>query len=241
MIPPREPLVRRCLLQLISNLLSMPETLCRTFRYPLRPTLRQTQALLFQLEHQRELYNAAMQERISVWERERRSVSYFEQCRALKEIRGVRPEIFTSGVRLCRGTLKRLDRAFVAFYRRDQQGETPGYPRFKSVRRFNSLQWEDSRSWKIKFDDRRLYLPGIGDVKARYYRPILGNPKAITVKREGSKWWVWNRIVSWSERFLIGPTWEARRQLARRSDESSSSAQRRERYRPAPPCSNEVC
>lgn len=163
---------------------------CRTFRYRLHPTSRQTQALLQQLDCQRELYNAALEERINVWKRDRRTVSYFEQCRTLKDLRGIRPEVFTSGVRLCRGTLKRLDRAFYGFYRRSQRGEIPGYPRFKSANRFDSLQWEDSRSWKVKFDVQRLHLPGVGDVKARYYRPIVGTPKAITVKREGSKWWV---------------------------------------------------
>jgi putative transposase len=180
------------LLQPIPSLSNMPsaETRCRTFRYPLQPTFRQTQALVEQLGHQRELYNAAMEERINVWDRDRPTVSYFEQCRTLKELREVRPEVFTSGVRLCRGTLKRLDRAFFGFYRRAQRGETPGFPRFKSAKRFDSLQWEDSRSWKIKFDAQRLFLPGIGEVKARYYRPMRGTPKAITVKREGKKWWV---------------------------------------------------
>jgi putative transposase len=186
------PLCSSSLLHPIPSLGTMPpeETRCRTYRYRLQPTFRQTQALLQQLNVQRELYNAAMEERINVWDRYRRSISYFEQCRSLKEFRDARPDVFTSGVRLCRGTLKRLDRAFVAFYRRDRQGEIPGYPRFKSAKRFNSLQWEDSRSWKVKCEMQRLFLPGIGDVKARYYRPLLGTPKAITVKREGKKWWV---------------------------------------------------
>jgi putative transposase len=160
---------------------------CRTFRYRIQPTVRQSQALVRQLELQRELYNAALEERINVWERDHRTVSYFEQCRTLKELREVRPEVLASGVRLCRGTLKRLDRSFIGFYRRTQRGDIPGYPRFKSASRFRSLQWEDSRSWKIKFDLQRLFLPGIGDVKARYYRPMSGTPKAITVKREGRK------------------------------------------------------
>lgn len=146
--------------------------------------------MVTQLALQRELYNAALEERVNVWKRDRRSISYFEQCRTLKEIREIRPEVLSSGVRLCRGTLKRLDRACVSFYRRAQQGEAPGFSRFKSASRFHSLQWEDSRSWKVKFEAQRLFLPGIGEVKARFHRPLVGTPKAITVKREGKKWWV---------------------------------------------------
>jgi len=169
--------------------------LCRTFRYRLHPTARQTQALLRQLEYQRELYNAALEERVGAWTREHRSVSFFDQCRTLTGLSSLRPEVTASGVTLCRGTLERLDRAFAAFYRRTKSGDTPGFPRFKSARRFQSLQWEDTSGWKLLTDSRRLYLLGIGEVKTNYHHLIRGTPKAITVKREGNKWWVSVRCV----------------------------------------------
>ncbi len=165
-------------------------TRCRTFRYQLKPTFRQTQSLLLQLDYQCELYNAALEERISAWQRERRSISYFDQCRTLTGLQEFRPEVLPSGVRLCRGTLRRLDRAFLDFYGRVQRDEKPGFPRFKSRSQFHSLQWEDPNGWKVRLDERRLWLPGIGEVKANYHRMPQGIPKAITVKREGKKWWV---------------------------------------------------
>jgi putative transposase len=168
---------------------------CRTFRYRLHPTVRQTHALIRQLNYQRELYNAALEEHVGAWKWERRSVTYVDQCRNLTGLSDLRPEVTASGVTLCRGTLKRLDRAFAAFYRRVKHGETPGFPRFKSASRFESLQWEDTSGWKVKVDSRRLYLLGIGDVKANYHRPLQGTPKAITVKREGTKWWLSVRCV----------------------------------------------
>jgi putative transposase len=168
---------------------------CRTFRYRLHPTFRQTQALLRQLDYQRELYNAALEERVGAWKWERRSVSYFDQCRTLTGLSDVRPEVVASGIVLCRGTLKSLDRAFAAFYRRVKSGATPGFPRFKPARRFDSLKWEDTSGWKVKSEDRRFYLLGIGEVKANYHRPLVGTPKAITIKREGAKWWVSVRCV----------------------------------------------
>ncbi|HEY5103794.1 MAG TPA: transposase, partial [Acidimicrobiales bacterium] len=39
------------------------------------------------------------------------------------------------------------------------------------------------------------YLQGIGEVKTNYHRPLVGAPKAITVKREGKKWWLSVRCV----------------------------------------------
>jgi putative transposase len=152
-------------------------------------------ALTAQLNYQRELYNAALEERIGAWQWNHRSVNYVDQCRTLTGLSDLRPEVLASGTVLCRGTLKRLDRAFAAFYRRVKSGETPGFPRFKSAQRFDSLQWEDRSGWKVKERDRRLYLLGIGEVKANYHRALRGVPKAVTVKREGTKWWVSVRCV----------------------------------------------
>lgn len=96
---------------------------------------------------------------------------------------------------VCRGTLKRLDRAFGAFYRRCRAGQTPGFPRFKSWRRWDSVQWEDTDGWRLLTATRRLRLLGIGEVKVRLHRAVRGTPKAITVTREGRRWWVSVRCV----------------------------------------------
>jgi putative transposase len=178
---------------------------CRTFHYRLHPTFRQAQALTRQLNYQHELYNAALEERRGAWDWERRTVTYVDQCRTLTGLAEVRPEVVASGVALCRGTLKRLDRAFAAFYRRVKRGDKPGYPRFKSAQRFASLQWEDRSGWKVKESDRRLYLLGIGEVKTNYHRALHGTPKAITVKRAGTKWWLSVRCVDVAAQPL-GPT-----------------------------------
>jgi putative transposase len=147
------------------------------------------------LRDQCELYNAALEERRGAWKWERRSVSYFDQSRTLTGLRELRPEVLEHGVTVCRGTLKRLDRAFCAFYRRCLAGQTPGYPRFKSRRRFDSVQWEDTKGWRLDTDSRRLRLLGIGEVKLRLHRGLGGTPKAITVAREGRRWWVTVRCV----------------------------------------------
>jgi putative transposase len=170
-------------------------TRCRTYRFRLHPTVRQTQALTRQLHYQCELYNAALEERKGAWNWEKRSVTFFDQCRTLTGLIEVRPEVLSSGVTLCRGTLKRLDRAFAGFYRRVGTGENPGFPRFKSARCWDSLQWEDRNGWRFKGDERRLRLHGIGEVKMNCHRPVAGVPKALTVKREGTKWWVSVRCV----------------------------------------------
>ncbi|HEY5025637.1 MAG TPA: transposase [Acidimicrobiales bacterium] len=168
---------------------------CRSYRYLLQPTVPQRTRFEALLRHQCELYNAALEERRGAWKWERRSVSYIDQSRTLTTLREPRPEIFEHGVTVCRGTLKRLDRAFGAFYRRCRAGQTPGFPRFKSSRRWDSVQWEDTHGWGLNTESRRLRLLGIGEVKVRLHREVRGTPKAITVAREGRRWWVTVRCV----------------------------------------------
>ena len=168
---------------------------CRSYRYLLQPTARQRAALDGLLRRQCELYNAALEDRRGAWSWERRSVSYVDQCRTLTYLRAVRPDIVEHGVTVCRGTLKRLDRAFAAFYRRCRASQTPGFPRFKSVHRWDSVQWEDRTGWKLDTAQRRLHVHGLGDVKVRLHRQLRGTPKAITVAREGRRWWLSVRCV----------------------------------------------
>ena len=40
-----------------------------------------------------------------------------------------------------RDSLKRLDNAFAAFFRRHAKGENPGYPRFRAKRRFDTFAY----------------------------------------------------------------------------------------------------
>jgi putative transposase len=157
--------------------------------------MRQRAALESLLGLQRELYNAALEERRGVWRWEHRSVTYVEQCRTLTALRAVRPEVLACGVTVCRGTLRRLDRAFQAFYRRCRAGQSPGFPRFRPASRWTSLQWEDRSGWRLDPAAKRLILFGIGGVKVRLHRPVRGTPKAITLRREGRRWWVTLRSV----------------------------------------------
>ena len=43
-------------------------------------------------------------------------------------------------VQVGRGVLRRADRARQAFFRRVRDGETPGYPRYKSGRRWHTIE-----------------------------------------------------------------------------------------------------
>ncbi|MET9850297.1 RNA-guided endonuclease InsQ/TnpB family protein [Streptomyces ossamyceticus] len=169
----------------------------RAYKFLLRPTARQTVALGEMLRDHCSLYNGALQERRDAYRHaSKTSVKYGDQSAQLKEIRAFDPErqgrwSFSSQ----QATLRRLDKAFAAFFRRVKAGQTPGYPRFKGVGHFDTVAFPkdgDGCRWDSTPRDRqtRVRLQGVGHVRVHQHRPVQGRVKTISVKREGSRWYV---------------------------------------------------
>jgi putative transposase len=161
----------------------------RAFKFRLRPTARQHVALGQCLASHRELYNAALQERRDAWRLSKTAVFYKDQSAQLKQIREVRPDVAVWSFSSQQATLRRLNRAFTGFFRRVKAGETPGYPRFKSAHRFDSIEWpRDGDGCRWHPDTHKVYLQGIGQVKVTVHRQVQGRVKTIQVRREGRRW-----------------------------------------------------
>lgn len=96
-----------------------------------------------------ELYNAALQERIEAYRKAGISISYYDQQNALPAIKPFRPELVELGSHALQETLRRLDRAFQAFFRRVKAGQSPGFPRFKSGSQFSGFAYPDPAGWEL--------------------------------------------------------------------------------------------
>lgn len=169
----------------------------RAYKFLLRPTARQAVALGEMLRDHRSLYNGALQERRDAYRHtSKATVRYGDQSAQLKEIRAFDPErqgrwSFSSQ----QATLRRLDKAFAAFFRRVKAGQTPGYPRFKGVGRFDTVvfpkdgdgcRWDSTPHNSVT----RVRLQGVGHIRVHQHRPVHGDVKTISVKREGTRWYV---------------------------------------------------
>jgi putative transposase len=86
------------------------------------PTKQQHRALEAILESQRQLYNAALEERIDAYRKAGMTRSYIDQTKALTEWRQSDPEARALPVKLQRATLKRLQDAYAGFFRRVKVG-----------------------------------------------------------------------------------------------------------------------
>jgi putative transposase len=133
------------------------------------------------------LYNGALEERRSAWRKHRRHVGWLDQQRSLTEIRAADPEWAAIPVDVARSALRRLDKAMKAFFRRCKSGESPGFPRFRSSKRYNSF--DVNGYFRIVGD--RVYLPRVGAVRFKKYREPRGRPRNAIVRREGERWFVY--------------------------------------------------
>ena len=94
----------------------------KTYQYRIYPTKAQTQTLETQLDACRNIYNQALAWRKDTYEQKGESISYVQQANALTPLRGGSPFWSSLHSDVLQDTLRRLDKGFVAFFRRIKAG-----------------------------------------------------------------------------------------------------------------------
>lgn len=156
-----------------------PHNIILAYRFKLKPTSKQHDNLRAALERSRQLYNAALQERIDCYRKTGKGRSYFDQCRALTELR---KDGTPYAVVMERAPLKAVDDAYRAFFKRG------GFPRFKGRNWFKCIGWPDRLGWQIK--SGRFIAKGIGAIRIHMHREMRGEMKSCRIKRESRHWYL---------------------------------------------------
>jgi putative transposase len=166
------------------------QTTCRkTYKENLRPTPAQERALERVLWHCRTLYNTALEQRITVWQRCHVSLTRYQQEAELKAIRAELPEYAAIHSHVLQDVLARLDTTYQAFFRRLAAGEKPGFPRFQGRERYHSFTYKEYGNG-AQLDNGYLVLAKLGRIAVRWSRPVQGTIKTVTVSREADGWYV---------------------------------------------------
>jgi putative transposase len=158
----------------------------RAFKYRIYPSKAQGTKLEATLSFCCELYNAALQERRDAWRMARTSINYHAQAVQLPDVKALRPELGMVHSQVLQDVLKRLERAFDAFFRRVKAGEKPGFPRFRSCSRYDSFTYPQTG---FAVESGKLRLSKIGRVKIKLHRPIDGKIKTLTITRTATGKW----------------------------------------------------
>jgi putative transposase len=161
----------------------------KTYKEKLRPTPAQERALDDVLWRCRELYNAALEQRVTAYQRRHVSLSRYEQEAELKAIRAALLEYAAIHSHILQDVLARLDKTYQAFFRRVQCGEKAGFPRFKSRNRYHSFTFKEYGNG-ARLDNGVLVLAKIGRISVHWSRPLEGTPKTVTLSKEADGWYV---------------------------------------------------
>lgn len=160
-----------------------------SYKYRLYPTKAQIEFLHGELREACSLYNAALQERIGAYKLCGKSINYYDQANQLKAMR--KDGCLTlANFSCCQDVLRRLDKTFQAFFRRVKRGDKPGFPRFKSSRRYDSITFPSYGDGCCLLPNGKLRIQGAGHIKVKLHRPVEGTIKTVTVKREATHWFV---------------------------------------------------
>jgi putative transposase len=164
-------------------------TCCKTYQEKLRPTPKQERELEHVLWHCRALYNTALEQRITAWQRCHLSVTRYEQEAELKATRAAFPEYAAIHSHLLQDVLARLDKTYQAFFRRLERGEKAGFHRYKGKDRYHSFTFKEYGNG-ARLDNGFLVLSKIGRISVRWSRPLEGTPKTVTVTKKADGWYV---------------------------------------------------
>jgi putative transposase len=162
------------------------------YRQKLRPTAAQHRLLAERLERQRELYNAALQERRDAWRLGRKAVTRLDQQKSLTVIRADDPDGHGSDpANMGRWTLKRVEDAFTGFFSRVRRGRKAGFPRFRSTARWRSFGLLEASG--IRVEGGRLHLKDIDrGIRLNHDRPLPQDARLLSVvlTRREQHWFV---------------------------------------------------
>ena len=140
-----------------------------------------------------DLYNAGLQQRITAYRDKHITQTYNKQQDELPELKKELKEYKQIYSQVLQDCFRRLDKAYQNFFSRVKRGEKAGFPRFKTLKRYNSFTYPQS-GFRI-LENGRLLLSGIGEVRMFKHRDVRGTVKTVTIKRD--------RVGDWFASFSV--------------------------------------
>jgi putative transposase len=158
----------------------------RRCTYRLYPTKAQAQKLSYWRRLHKDLYNAALYNRKTQYQRFGKSITYYDQQNSLPEFKKVWTEYKELGSQALQATLKRVDMAYERFFK-----GLSGYPRFKSIRRYGGWTYPATSGWKAHTtgDNGYLELSNLGQIQIRGKARTWGTPTTCTIVHRNGKWY----------------------------------------------------
>ena len=158
----------------------------RAFRFRLRLTKKQARLLEMHLDQCRWLYNELLSQRKLAYEELDISLTKYQQLMFLPELKKEQIGLDQIHSQVLQNVVDRLDKSFKNFFRRCKTGEKPGFPRFRGKHRYDSFCFPQSGFVIV---GNELRLSKIGHIRIKMHRPIQGEVKTCTLRRNAAGSW----------------------------------------------------
>jgi putative transposase len=134
----------------------------------------------------KDLFNACLAERKAAYQREGRSINYYQQQNALPQFKEYWDEYKELGSQALQATVKRVDFAYQRFF----QG-LGKYPRFKSSRYYRGWTYPGVAGWKVYSNggNGHLEISNLGKIQMRGKARSWGKPTTCTIVWKNNRWY----------------------------------------------------
>lgn len=157
----------------------------RRVSFRLYPSRQQENKLHYWRRLHASLYNAAVYNRKTQYQKFRHKVGYLEQQNSLPAFKQVWPEYIELGSHALQATLKRVDFAFQRFFK-----GLGGYPKFKASRHYSGWTYPCKAGWRARTTgvNGGLEITNLGTVPMRGQARTWGTPTTCTIIYRHGKW-----------------------------------------------------
>ncbi len=158
----------------------------RRMTFRLYPTKQIESTMRYHRKLHKDLYNAAVSNRFTQYQKFGHKVDYFEQQNCLPAFKEVWIEYKELPSHGLQATLKRVDYAFERWFK--GLGKRP---RFKSIRHYSGWTYPDNAGFKVESNGENGYLnlSKIGRIQMRGKAKYWGKPTTCTILLRNGKWY----------------------------------------------------
>jgi len=155
------------------------ETIYRAYKYRIYPNKEQEVLINKHIGSCRWLYNYALEKKTKAYKKDKTKLSRFQIQADLPKLKKQEKTMWLKEVnsQSLQASLEHMDNAFVKFFR-----EKKGFPKFKS-KHHSRRSFSIPQNVKVDWDNRRISIPKLKDIRFALDRKPQGEIKSATVSK----------------------------------------------------------
>jgi putative transposase len=158
-----------------------------TFQYRLYPTKAQQQKLWLHANKLNWLYNYFLNQKITAYKTEKKSISKNTQQGELLKLKEIDPILAGIHSQVLQQVAVRLDRSYQSFFRRVKNKAVAGFPKFRSCRDFFGICYPQSG---FTIEEGIFSTKVYGKISFKQHRKLQGNTKQVSISNKNNRWFL---------------------------------------------------